>query len=150
MYQLVILVGNIGQDVKLEKTGSGTSFVSTSLATNESYKKGEEWVQETEWHRIVLWRAQAERFAEKAKKGTLVYLRGKNKTRKYTDRNGVERQTTEVVVAEWRVLAGKDSKGGSGYDDPPPPDEPGYERAPVSSKIGHSEENQALDDDLPF
>ncbi|MCH7574122.1 MAG: single-stranded DNA-binding protein [Candidatus Marinimicrobia bacterium] len=111
----VILVGHIGGDPEVKYTPSGTAVVNLTLATNEVRrdKEGND-VETTEWHRLVVWGKQAEFAGNYVKKGQLLFVEGRLQTRKWEDRNGVERRTTEVVTENLTMLGSK--KGGS---DPP-------------------------------
>jgi single-strand DNA-binding protein len=94
----VILVGNLGQDPELKYTPSGAAVTNFTLATNEVWKDNEGNSQErTEWHRIVLWRKQAEFAGEWLKKGRKIYVEGRLQTRSWEDKEGIKRYTTEVV-----------------------------------------------------
>lgn len=108
MKNLIILIGNSGQDPEIRKLENGTSVAKVSLATKESWKdKDGEWQSTTEWHNLVLWRDLADR-ATNIKKGSLVYAEGKVTYRKYTDKDGVERNATDIVVSSFRVLDKKE------------------------------------------
>ena len=114
MVNRVTLVGYLGRDPEIRRLETGTSVGKFSVATSESAKDptSGEWVTQTEWHEIVVWRGNAE-YAEKTlKKGSLVYIEGKITHRKYTDKNGVERYSTEIVAF---VLRGLDRKDNSNY-----------------------------------
>ena len=94
----VILIGNLGKDPEVRHLENGSTVANFSLATTESYKdKSGNWVSETEWHRIVAWRYQAEK-AEKLKKGNKVYIEGKLKSRNWEDKEGVKRTTVEIYA----------------------------------------------------
>jgi single-strand DNA-binding protein len=96
----VIIIGNVGRDAELRYTGSGTAVCAVSVATSRSWKdqtSGER-VEETEWHRAVIFDRLAEVAGDYLKKGRAVYLEGRLKTRKWTGQDAVERYTTEIVV----------------------------------------------------
>jgi single-strand DNA-binding protein len=101
----VILVGNLGKDPGLRYTPQGTAVVNFSLATSETYNdpQGQK-QQRTEWHNIVAWRQLAEICGKYLHKGKQIYVEGKLQTRKWTDQNGVDRYTTEVVVDSMQML----------------------------------------------
>jgi single-strand DNA-binding protein len=121
MINRVTLVGNLGQDPELKTTPSGQSVCQLRLATTEVYKDREGQKQEaTEWHTVVVWGNQAEACGRHLAKGRQVYVEGKIKTRKWTDKDGKERFTTEVVAADVRFL------GSAPKDKPAPADELGY------------------------
>ena len=97
----VILVGNLGADPELRYTGSGTAVCNFNVATNESYKDREgNLVEKTEWHRVVAWDRPAEICAEYLKKGSQVYIEGKLRTRKWQDKEGRDRYTTETASGD--------------------------------------------------
>lgn len=101
----VILVGNLGKDPDLRYTASGTAVCNFSIATTESYKDRDGNKQEkTEWHSIVAWRQLAEICGKYLVKGKQVYIEGKLQTRKWEDRDGNTRYTTEVVADQMQML----------------------------------------------
>lgn len=111
----VILVGNLGKDPDLKYTPAGVAVVNFSIATSESYKDRDGNRQtKTEWHNIVVWRQLAEICGKYLHKGKQVYIEGKLQTRKWQDRDGNDRYTTEVVADQMQMLgrAGDDSSGG--------------------------------------
>ncbi len=110
MINKVILIGNLGRDPEVKTLESGTKMARFSVATNESYKdKSGEWQTLTEWHNIVLWRSLAERAERELKKGNMVYIDGKLTTRKWSDKDGQDRYSTEVVANTYRLLERRDS-----------------------------------------
>ena len=124
----VILVGNLGKDPQVNYLDNGVAVANFSLATTESYKNKEgEKVSQTEWHNIVLWRGLAEVAEKYLKKGSSVYIEGKIKTRKWEDKEGVTRYSTEVLADNMTMLGGR----------------------PTSSE-GKIDETSKSEDDLPF
>ena len=122
----VLLIGRLGQDPKLNYLQNGTPVASLSLATDESYKdKNGNKVERTEWHRVVVWGKQAEFCANYLSKGRLVFVEGKLQTRKWQDRQGQDRYTTEIVAARIQALDYKQNQDqqqqaqGYGPDDAP-------------------------------
>jgi len=108
MKNLIILIGNAGQEPEIRKLENGTKVAKVSLATKESWKdKDGNWKDETQWHTLQLWRDLADR-ANNIKKGSLVYVEGKVTYRKYTDKDGVDRNQTDIVVSSFRVLDKKE------------------------------------------
>jgi single-strand DNA-binding protein len=96
---LVILMGHMGQDPDVRHTQSGKTVANFSLATNDRYKdKAGEWQDRTEWHKVVAWDWKAETVSKHGAKGKAVYVRGRLQTRKWEDRDGKKRYTTEVVA----------------------------------------------------
>jgi single-strand DNA-binding protein len=147
----VILVGNLGKDPEVMTLESGVKFAKVSVATNENYKgKDGNWVEQTEWHNVVLWRWLAEK---NLVKGDTVYIEGKLKTRSWDDKDGNKRYTTEVIAD--KILKISRSQDGS-YGAPPPPTEaPEYfpERPAADAESGGTSDEQtgeAPSDDLPF
>lgn len=112
----VILVGNLGSDPEVRYFPDGTAFVNISLATTSSWKdknSGEK-REETEWHRLVFKGRPAEIVGEYCKKGSSVYVEGKLKTRKWSDKEGQERLTTEINCDQLVLLGGRSGGGGGG------------------------------------
>ncbi len=104
MINKVILVGRLGADPESRSTQAGSAVCTLSVATSESYKDKEgKWQEKTEWHKVVAFGKVAE-VAGKRAKGDLIYVEGKLSTRKYTDKAGVEKYTTEIVLDQIRVL----------------------------------------------
>ncbi len=104
----VILVGNLGKDPEVKYLDNGVAVTNFSLATTESYKNKEgERVSQTEWHNVVLWRGLAEVAEKYLKKGASVYIEGKIKTRKWEDKEGVTRYSTEILGDNMTMLGGK-------------------------------------------
>lgn len=142
----VILIGNLGKDPDVMTLESGVKFANVRIATNENYKgKDGNWVEQTEWHNVVLWRWLAEK---NLVKGDTVYVEGKLKTRSWDDKDGNKRYTTEVVADKVLKIS---RSGDGGYNAPPPPPVP--EEFPESSGDENDQGNsgeQASSDDLPF
>ncbi len=127
----VIIIGNVGRDAELRYTSSGTAVCAVSVDTSRSWKdqtSGER-VEETEWHRVVIFDRLAEVAGEYLKKGRAVYLEGRLKTRKWTGQDAVERYTTEIIVAEFQLLGPKPATrpeaavAGGGREQGPDPDD---------------------------
>lgn len=110
-----ILIGNLGRDPELRYTQNGQAVTSFSLATNENWtdKSGER-TERTEWHRIVAWGKTAELCAQYLSKGRTVYIEGRLQTRDWEDKEGVKRQTTEIVANTVQFLGGPRGEGGGG------------------------------------
>lgn len=105
MLNRVTLIGNLGKDPEVRRLENGTPVGKFSIATTEGYKDANnEWQNQTEWHEIVVWRAQAELAEKTLKRGTSVYIEGKLTHRKWTDKNNIERYTTEIVASVVRAL----------------------------------------------
>ena len=113
----VILIGNLGRDPETRYTTGGDAVTNLNIATSEQWKdKNGEKQERTEWHRVVLFGRQAEVAGEYLKKGRSVYIEGRLQTRKYTDKDGVEKYSTEIVADRMQLLGGRDGPGGGGGD----------------------------------
>ena len=107
----VILVGNLGKDPEVRKLDGGVMRVGFSLATTEYYKDKEgNRIDQTEWHNIVMWRTIAESAERILKKGYTIYLEGKIQTRKWQDKEGQQRSTTEIISETFQLI--RKSEGG--------------------------------------
>ena len=148
----VILIGNLGADPETRHTAGGNAVTNLRVATSESWrdKQTGEQRENTEWHNIVLFGRLGEVAGEYLKKGSKVYLEGRLQTRKWQDRDGNDRWSTEVIANEMQML---DSRGGSAPMDvdregPRGDDRGGYDRSssppPASGGAGN------LEDDIPF
>ncbi len=140
----VILVGNLGQDPETRYMPSGGAVTNFTVATNESWKDKQTGEQKdrTEWHRVAMFGRLAEIAAEYLRKGSQVYVEGKLRTRKWQDRDGNDRYTTEVIADEMQMLGGRGGGGGgmsAGGD-------PGPGSAPPPRQSGPDD----FDDDIPF
>lgn len=165
----VILVGNLGRDPEVRSTQNGGKIVNLSIATSERWKDkntGEQ-REKTEWHRVVIFNENLGRIAEQyLRKGSNVYLEGQLQTRKWTDQQGVEKYTTEVVLQQYRgemTLLGSrgDSGGGYGGQSGGYGDSSGGGFGGGAGDMGGSQQNSPaapppmhgssdLDDDIPF
>ena len=111
----VILVGNLGQDPELRNTGGGTPVVSLRIATSERRKdKDGNWADHTEWHSVVAFGKTAENVARFCRKGKQLYIEGKLQTRKWQDKEGKDRWSTEVIADIIRFLGSRDGGGDEG------------------------------------
>ena len=134
----VVLVGHVGADLELRKIQGDVSVTSFALATSETIKKNGLKVEQTDWHQIIMWRTLADVAVKLLKKGKLVFVEGKLKTRSYQDKEGINRYTTEVVAENFTMLGRKSD----------------FENTPVSSGTPKSEDDfvSPVDEsgDLPF
>ena len=156
----VILVGNLGKDPEVRYLPSGDAVANITLATSSKYKsKTGEMVEETEWHRVTFFGKLAEIVGQYLKKGRSVYVEGRIKTRKYTDKDGVEKYATDIIANEMQMLGGREGGGEpSGGDD----DGASYSRAPAPARAAPaarpaptaaakpSSGFDDMDDDIPF
>ncbi len=114
----VILIGNLGKDPESKVMANGDTVTNITLATTDSWKdKSGEKQEKTEWHRVTFYRQLAEIVAKYLKKGSPVYIEGRLENRKWTDKNGAERYTTEIIAKEMTMLGGK-QQAGSGNSKP--------------------------------
>lgn len=150
------LRGNLGRDPEVRSTRSGDKVASLSVATTFRRKDRNtgDWLEETEWHRVVLWGKVAEIAEKYAQKGSDVFIRGRLKTEKWTDQGGIDRYTTKIYVGlpgdVFSVLAGglsqPENEGRSGHYDK-------RKKEPPAEKQGTPEDHAAdpdLDDEIPF
>ena len=157
----VTLVGNLGRDPEVRSMQDGGKIVQLSIATSESWKdkNSGERREKTEWHRVVIFNENLGRTAEQyLKKGSTVYIEGQLQTRKWTDQQGQEKYTTEVVLQRYRgeltMLGGRaDSLPSSGYNDTN--SDSGFNSVPQnersSSDVSRSISGiDDLDDEIPF
>lgn len=141
MVNKVILVGRLGKDPEIRSFENGAKVANFSLATSESYKKDNEKVEKTEWHNVSLWRGLADVAERFLKKGDMIYVEGKLRTRAWDDNNGNKRYTTEVMADNMTMLG----KKGDNQDSPAPNNAPQN----TQNESNMSAEPQG-DDDLPF
>ena len=151
----VILIGNLGKDPEIRYVPNGGAVANLNIATSESWKDkatGEK-QERTEWHRVVFFGKLAEIASEYLKKGAQIYVEGRLQTRKWQDKSGQDRYTTEIVGSELQMLGGR---GGPGGGEGPPADL-SYD-SPASGPSGRSTPSSApapgggedFDDDIPF
>lgn len=151
MINKVILIGNLGKDPEIRHLENGASVANFSVATNENYRdKSGEWQTVTEWHNIVAWRNLAERAERDLKKGSLVYIEGKLNTRKWQDRDGNDRYTTDVVALTLRGLEKRESSGGDFGNFPTANDEIAGSKSIEEPTSQANNSNSSQEDDLPF
>ena len=138
MINKVILIGNLGGEPEFRQLESGARVSKFSVATNENYKdKSGQWVKNTEWHNVVTWGYGADYAKNNLSKGAMVFVEGKITTRKWQDKEGQTRYTTEIEAFTVRSLEKRNEEGGgSGYQD--------------SGSMNNSGGNNDSPDDLPF
>jgi single-strand DNA-binding protein len=145
----VILVGRLGKDPETRYMTSGEAVTNCTLATSENWKdKNGEKQERTEWHNLVFYRRLAEIAGEYLKKGSQIYVEGKIQTRKWQDKEGKDRYTTEIIVSEMQMLGSK-SGGSSSFEvvDKPAAATPAT-ASPAPAKSASGFDN--FDDDIPF
>lgn len=113
----VIIVGNVGGDPETRYMPSGSAVTNLTVATNESWKDKQtgEQKERTEWHRVAMFNRLAEIAAEYLRKGSQVYIEGKLRTRKWQDKSGNDRYTTEIIADEMQMLGGRGGGGGGNF-----------------------------------
>jgi len=154
----VILIGNLGRDPEVRYTPNGNAICNVTLATSRNWKdktSGEK-MEETEWHRVVFYDRLAEIAGEYLKKGRPVYVEGRLKTRKWQDKEGVDKYTTEIIASEMQLLGsregmdGGDEGGGAsrerGEERSAPASRPAASKPAAKSASGFED----MDDDIPF
>ena len=154
----VILLGNLGRDPETRYTTGGDAVTNLRIATTETWKdKSGEKQEKTEWHSVVLFGRQAEIAGEYLKKGRSVYIEGRLQTRKYTDKEGVEKYSTEIVGDRMQLLGGREGGGGGGGGGDVEFSGGGSASRPSSGAAGKSgggapkkTNPDDLDDDIPF
>ena len=116
----VILVGNLGNDPEVRYSPDGRAMANVSLATSSVWKDKNtgDRREDTEWHRVAFFGRQAEVVGQYLKKGSSIYVEGKLKTRKWTDKDGIDRYTTEVIADQMQMLGGRGGQGGQGGSGP--------------------------------
>ena len=141
----VILVGNLGADPESRSTQSGSTVANLRIATTERAKDRDgNWTDHTEWHRVACFGRTAENVARFCRKGKQVYIEGKIRTRKWQDRDGNDRWSTEVIADQVRFLGGRGDGAGS-FDSAGP-----STSSPPSGYGGNSGGGGDIDDDIPF
>ncbi len=153
----VILIGNVGRDPEIRYSTSGGPICNLSIATTRNWKdraSGEK-REETEWHRVVFYDRLAEIVGEYVKKGRPLYVEGRLKTRKWQDKDGVEKYTTEIIAEEMQLLGAREGggggggfEGGGGYSREPA--QGGGGRAAAPRRPAAPQEFDNMDDDIPF
>ena len=150
----VTLIGNLGRDPEVRSTQDGMKIVNLSLATSENWKdrNSGERRERTEWHRVVIFNENLARVAEQyLRKGSKIYVEGQLQTRKWTDQNGQDRYTTEVVLQRYRgeltMLDGRGEGGGGGFNQDQGYGGGGGDMGGGAAPVGGPAD---LDDEIPF
>ena len=138
----VILVGNLGQKPEMRYTQTNTAVATLSIATSESWKDKDsgEQREKTEWHRVVFFGKLAEIAEQYLDKGSQLYVEGKLQTRKWQDKEGNDRYTTEILGNEMNMLGGRQSLGDGGA----------YDQSQPASQSAPSQASQISEEDIPF
>ena len=155
----VILVGNLGNDPETKYAASGSAITNISVATSESWtdKQSGQKQERTEWHRVVGFNRLAEIMGEYLRKGSKVYIEGQLRTRKWQDKDGNDRYTTEIVASEMQMLDSRGEQGNQPYQ--PPQHNPGIpngyqQQHPAARQQPPAqqmpEQAAAFDDEVPF
>ena len=141
----VIIVGNLGGDPETRYMPSGSAVTNLTVATNESWKDKQTGEQKdrTEWHKVAMFNRLAEIAAEYLRKGSQVYIEGKLRTRKWQDKNGQDRWTTEIIADEMQMLGGRGGSGGGSA-----PMSSSSDSGPSSAPPQPGPDD--FDDDIPF
>jgi single-strand DNA-binding protein len=155
----VIIIGNLGADPESRAMPSGASVANLRIATTESWrdKQSGEQQERTEWHRVALFGRLAEVASEYLRKGSQVYIEGSLRTRKWQDKQGNERYSTEIVANDMQMLGGRGGGGGGGGGSggasgggAPPRESTDYGQSPGGGSSGAAGEGTDFDDDIPF
>jgi single-strand DNA-binding protein len=141
----VILIGHLGSDPETKALPSGTSVANLRVATTESFKdkQSNEWQERTEWHRVALFDRLAEVAGEYLRKGSQVYIEGRLRTRKWQDKQGNDRYSTEIIANDMQMLGSRGGGGGAGAE----PRTPARTGTQEPAGAGQAED---FDDDIPF
>lgn len=142
----VILIGNLGSDPEARYTPGGNAVVTVNIATSTSWKDKQsgEMQERTEWHRVVFFNRLAEIVNEYLRKGSKVYVEGSLRTRKWTDKNNVEKYTTEIVANEMQMLDGRGAGQSATADHDMGSSHSG------STQSSNAQPTHDFDDDIPF
>jgi len=149
----VILIGNLGRDPEVRYMPDGGAITSVSIATTDVWKdKSGEKQEKTEWHRVVFFSKLAEIAGEYLKKGSQVYVEGRLQTRKWQDKDGQEKYTTEVVADRMQMLGGRSGAGGGNSDmsERSAPNSGGGGSASSGSGKSSGGRFDDFEDDIPF
>lgn len=147
----VILIGNLGNDPEVRYTPSGSAVANVNLATSETWrdKQSGELQDRTEWHRVVFFNRLAEIVGEYLRKGSKIYVEGTLRTRKWTDKNNVERYTTEIIANEMHILDSR-SAGAGNHANPPTTNEDFDAHSNNIPSQHAAAPHDSFDDDIPF
>lgn len=147
----VILLGHLGKDAETKFTPSGVAVTNFTLATSRRWKDQQsgEWKEETEWHRVVMWRS--ENVSNYLLKGKQIYVEGRLQTRSWEDKDGQKRYTTEIVCDDLILLGGRGDNAGEFAPPASMPRTASAPRAQAAASPAAEDFNQGItDDDVPF
>lgn len=146
----VMLIGRLGRDPESRAMPSGETVCNFSIATGQSWKDKEtqEKVERTEWHRISTFGGLAKICAQYLKKGSQVFIEGELRTRKWQDKSGADRYSTEIIASQMQMLGGKPSGEGAGNTNTG--NAPRQQSSPQRQPTGESYHREDRDDDIPF
>ena len=147
----VILIGNLGNDPDVRYTSGGSPIANVNLATSDAWRDKEtgDLQERTEWHRVVFFSRLAEIVSEYLRKGSKIYVEGRLQTRKWQDRDGNDRYTTEIVANEMQMLDGRHTAGES-VPATAPARKPAGANAPAPQGNTTGDGGEFVDDDIPF
>ena len=147
----VILLGNLGKDPETRRTASQTAVCSFSIATTERRKEGSEWKDHTEWHNIIAFGKTAENCGKYLSKGSKCFVEGRLQTRKWQDKEGRDRWTTEVVALNVQFLGSKSEVRPAQQQQEYDPFEASIEHQLADKQTSFPEKQMSFDDDdIPF
>jgi len=150
----VILIGNLGQDPESRTTPGGATVTNIRIATSESWrdKQSGEMKEQTEWHTVVMWNRLGEIAAEYLRKGSQVYIEGRLRTRKWQDKSGNDRYTTEIIASEMQMMGGRGGGGGASQEtrDNRDPGAESFSGGASGGPQGGGGAAADFDDDIPF
>jgi single-strand DNA-binding protein len=150
----VILIGNLGRDPEVRYTPSGAAICNVTIATSRQWKAKDsgEKMEETEWHRVVFYDRLAEIAGEYLKKGRPVYVEGRLKTRKWQDKDGVDKYTTEIIAEQMQLLGSREGMGSGADEGASRPSTPAQQRPAGGKPAGQKSSTgfDDMDDDIPF
>jgi single-strand DNA-binding protein len=156
----VILMGNCGRDPEIRYMPSGGAVANISIATSSKRKDktSGEMIEDTQWHRVQFFDRLAEIVGEYVKKGTPLYVEGRLKYGKYTDKEGIERNTVDIIATEMQLLGGRQGagggdEGGGGYSRAPAPASRPPAARPAAAPAPAAKQGSGfddMDDDIPF
>ncbi len=160
----VILLGRLGADPEVRYMPSGMSVANLRLATNDGYKDRQtgQFIENTEWHRVVIFGKQAEVIQQYTQKGSLLYVEGRIRTNKWQDQSGQDRYSTEIVATEFQLIGGRGEQGSGDFSQPnqgmqqnnnqfaQPSSKPEAQNNTQPNQPDLNQLNDFNDDDIPF